>query len=134
MHGSTRVAEYWNPVFDISRSLRCWSRAEARIEGSVETSHWGMLLTIPVQGYLETELGPLPARDVAWIELSTMLVWGGLKGIPVRFTDVRSELVGAMSELAVAWSARDSSWSVAGLFADVPLTVIHLPNPFYLRE
>jgi hypothetical protein len=125
------IEEYWTPIFDVCHSLRCWSRAQGTVGGGVETSHWGMLLTIPTKGYLETELGPLPARDLEWIELSTKRVKGGRAGILVSFVDVRTELVRALSTLSADWSVRDSSWSVQGLFDDELLAVIHLPNPFY---
>ena len=89
-----------------------------------------MLLTIPVEGYLEGPEGPVALRDVEWIEFSTKQIKGGLAGRPMQFVDIEQDLLSAMRDVQVVWEVRQGSWSVNGLFDNEPVRVVRIVNPF----
>jgi hypothetical protein len=89
-----------------------------------------MLLALPIDGYMEPSGGPIPIRNVQWVQLSTMRVKGGLAGRPLERVDIAPEIVSGLRGLDVAWELRQATWSVARIFDERPLQVVHLVNPF----
>lgn len=121
---------YWSPLCELRTRLMCWVRV-AWIEGaSTEEGRWGQLLTMPVEGYLEGPDGPMPLRDVEWVELSTSDIYGGMAGRALRFVDVKDEILAGLRETQLNWELRDSKWSRKGVFEDVPVQVLRFINPF----
>jgi hypothetical protein len=90
------------------------------------------LLTIPTEGYVETSGGPVPLREVEWIELSTVRVVGGLAGHPRRMVDIKADILAELAKTQLVWKLGESTWSMAGIFAEEPVQVIRLPNPLGL--
>lgn len=88
---------YWGPVCSLRSRLRCWVRLRASDGSAPWTTDWGMLLTLPRDGYLEAGPGPVPIRHVEWVEIATMRVKGGIRGLPlgeVHRGGVRLEMYG----------------------------------------
>lgn len=88
-----------------------------------------MLLIIPVEGYLEAE-GPMPVRDVEWVELALAEVWGGRRGIPLEIRDISDTILPAVRELQVSWELRETTLSTS-IVENEPIRAVHLPNPFF---
>lgn len=95
---------------------------------STEDGYWGQLLTIPVDGYLEGSGGPLPFRDIAWVEISVNRIKGGMAGHPLQFINVKDEILAHLRETQVKWELHDSTWSKAGIFEDEPVEVVRIAN------
>jgi hypothetical protein len=96
----------------------------------LQEGYWGQLLTIPVTGYLEGPEGPIPLRDVEWVEISTNTIKGGLAGRPLQLIDVKDEILAALGGTPAIWTIRESTWSKERLFADEPVQLIRIANPF----
>ena len=127
----TDPSSYWSPVCKVVSQLRCWCRMGVHDEDSSWASEWGMLLTIPVQGYLEGPCGPIPFRHVEWVELSTLQLKGAGSPIVITgFVDITDELLSRVRGLTIAWDLRHITWSIDRWFDDVPVQVVHIPNPF----
>jgi hypothetical protein len=88
-----------------------------------------MSLHLPTNGYLEVE-GPIPIRQVQWVQIATLRVRGGLAGRPLGFIDIAEQILTSVTLLDCSWELRDESWSVEGIFENEPVRVLHLPNPF----
>lgn len=93
-------------------------------------SHWGMLLTLPVKGYLEGPDGPIPLRHVERVELSTNRVKGGMAGRPLQMIDIKEEMLAGLGETSAIWTLRDDRWSLDRIFQDEPVQVVRIANPF----
>jgi len=121
---------YWLPICELMSQLRCWVRLTWK-EGSFTTDgYWGQLLTVPVKGYLEGSGGPIPLRDVEWVEVSTNRIKGGIAGRPRQMVDVREEILTGLGETQAIWTLRDCTWSVERLFEEEPVQVVRIANPF----
>jgi hypothetical protein len=98
---------------------------------AARASEWGQLLIIPTEGYLEAPAeGPIPLRDVAWVEISTMRVRGGMAGRPRQMMDITDEILPALQATQANWEFRESSWSIERVFDEEPVRVIRVLNPF----
>jgi hypothetical protein len=120
---------YWRPVCDLASRLRCWSRIAIRDQNDACVTRWGMLLTLPVPGYLEASEGPVPIRCVEWVELSTLRLKGGLAGRPLQRIDATDEVLSSLRKLYAIWELRRTTWSIEGLLAEESVQAVHLPNP-----
>jgi hypothetical protein len=125
---------YWSPLCHLVMQLRCWVRMAWRDGASTQEGDWGQLLTIPVDGYLEVSSGPVPFRDVDWIEVSMNRVRGGMAGRPLQMLDVKEEILADLRGMQVSWEFRDSTWSMEGVFEERPVQVIRITNPFGLKS
>jgi hypothetical protein len=101
-----------------------------REHGSIVEGRWGQLLIIPTEGYLEGPGGPVPLRDVEWVELSTLLVRGGTAGRPLEFVDIKNDILSALHGTLLPWELRYGTWSIEGLFEGEALEVVRVLNPF----
>jgi hypothetical protein len=90
---------YWIPVCDLVSRLRCWVRVAWKEDGATQDGHWGQLLTMPVEDYLEGPGGPISIRHVEWVEVSTNYVRGGIAGRPLQMIDAANEILAALREL-----------------------------------
>lgn len=99
-------------------------------ETPARATEWGMLLCLPVRDYLEASGGPVPMRCVEWVELSTLRLKGGLAGRLLERIDASDEVLSSLRGVRVIWELRRTTWSIAGLFLEEPVQVVHIPNPF----
>ena len=90
----------------------------------------GQLLIVPTEGYLEACSGPVAMRQVQWVQIAPIKLRGGLAGRPVEFIDLRDQTEAALREAGTVWTLCEEEWSVEGVFANRPLTAIHIANPF----
>jgi hypothetical protein len=68
---------FWEGVLLLLRRYDCVSRACANFNGDLETSDWARLPFIPAAGYVEhTRLGPVPVRNLCWVEISSSFSYG----------------------------------------------------------
>jgi len=123
---------YWSPLCQLVMKLRCWVRMAWRDGASVQEGAWGQLLTIPVDGYLEVSSGPVPFRDVEWVEVSMSRIRGGMAGRPLQMIDVKEEVLAGVRGMQLSWELCDSTWSREGVFEDEPVQVIRIANPLGL--
>ena len=125
------ASSYWSPVCELVSELGCWVRIAWKEEGSTVEGWWGQGLNIPVEGYLEGPDGPMPIRDVEWVDISTHIIKGGRSGQPREMIDVKDEIIAGLQATQLRWELRQSKWSVAWLFEEEePVEVIRIPNPF----
>ncbi len=117
---------YWQPVCDVVHRFRCW----VRLASKTDISPWGQLLTMPVAGYLEVCWGPVPLREVAWVQIMPVIVRGGRAGRPIEFVDIRDDVVAALCETPAIWSLRDEVWSLRDIFHGRQSVAIHIVDPF----
>jgi hypothetical protein len=89
-----------------------------------------MLLTIPTEGYLEGPGGPIPIRDVEWVEISARCIFGGIAGRPRQMVDIKDDILSGLRATQLTWEVRESAWSVEGVFDEEPVQVIRVLNPF----
>jgi hypothetical protein len=118
-------------VCAVAYRLRLWVRSRVRIDEESWESRWGMLLTIPVSGYPETPEGPLPHRQVEWVELSTLRIKGGMAGRPREMIDSASAVFEGMPATGAWWNVVDNTWTVGSIVADEPVRVVRVANPFF---
>ena len=124
------AATYWSPLCGLVSELRCWVRVAWRDGASTQEGRWGQLLTMPVEGYLEGPGGPIPLRDVEWVEISTSRVKGGIAGRPLQMIDAKEEILAGLRGTQLSWELRESTWSIEGVFELNPVQVVHIVNPF----
>jgi hypothetical protein len=89
-----------------------------------------MLLTLPTDGYLEGSGGPVPIRHVVWVEIATMRVKGGMRGLPLEMIEITEELLASLREIPIAWDLRRGTWAIQGVFAERPVQVVRISNPW----
>lgn len=123
-------ASYWSPLCNLVQQLRCWVRIAWREDGSTLEGWWSQLLAMPVDGYLEGAGGPVPIRDVEWVEVSTCRIKGGIAGRPRQTIDARDEILAAVRATQLNWELRESKWTVVGHFEDEPVQVVRISSPF----
>jgi hypothetical protein len=58
-------------------------------------------------------------------------VKGGIAGRPLQMVDAKEQMVAELRETSLEWDIRDSTWSVEGVFQDLPVQVARLANPFF---
>lgn len=121
---------YWAPLCRLTSELKCWARLVWKEGSYLQEGRWRQLLTIPVTGYLEGPGGPVPLRDVEWVEISTNTIKGGLAGRPLEMVDVKDEILAGLSGTQAIWTLRESTWSKERLFVDEPVQLIRIANPF----
>jgi hypothetical protein len=126
----TAASEFWLPVCELRNRLKCWVRVSTAGDGRADRSDWGMLLIVPVPGYLEGPSGPVPIREVEWVELCSLVVRGGVAGRPLEFVDISESLLAAARAVAPAFELRDAPFSVSNRFSARPARVLHFTNPF----
>jgi hypothetical protein len=85
---------------------------------------------MPTESYLEGAGGPIPLRDVEWVEISTSKIKGGIAGRPLQLIDMRDEIVSGLSMTKAIWTLRDAIWSKERLFHEQPVQLIRIANPF----
>lgn len=125
----TNEEAYWFPLFNVVRQLHCWVRVGARSGGSTVAGRWGQLLEIPTPD-LEGSGGPLPMRDVEWVDVSTRRIKGGMAGRPREMIDAKHEILAGLRGTQLAWELRESRWSVEGVLSEEPVQVIRVQSPF----
>lgn len=84
---------------------------------------------MPVEGYLEGPGGPIPLRDVEWVDVSTSLIKGGIAGRPRQLIDVKDEIFSGLRGTHLPWELRESVWSKEGIFDEEPVQVFRIANP-----
>lgn len=126
----TEASLYWSPVCDVVMQLRCWLRVAVNDELPLPDEWRGTMLIIPTPGYLEGPAGPWPIRVIDSIEIATMTVTRRRDEPRVQFLDIKDELLTRMRATDVVWELRETTWSNDGFFAERPITVVHIPNPF----
>jgi hypothetical protein len=85
---------------------------------------------MPVKGYLEGPGGPVPLRDVEWVEVSTCRIKGGIAGRPRQMIVVKDEILAGLGATQAIWTLRDSTWSMERVFEEEPVQVVRIANPF----
>jgi len=120
---------YWLQLCKLVPQLRCWVHVAWKDGASTTEGPWGQMLISPVKGYLEASGGPIPIRDVDWVEVSTSRIKGGMAGLPLQFVDAKDDILAALKGTQLQWEARESSWAVEGLFSEMPVHVIRFENP-----
>jgi hypothetical protein len=123
------ASSYWSPLCKLVSQLRCWVRVASRTRASTQEGRWGQLLTMPTEGYLEGPGGAVPLRDVAWVEVSTSRIKGGIGGRPRQMIDTKEEILAGLRGTQLTWELRESTWSVEGVFDEEPVQVVRVVNP-----
>lgn len=121
---------YWLPLCALVSQLRCWVRVAWRDGAVTQEGWWGQLLTVPTKGYLEAAGGPIPIRDVEWVEVSTMRIKGGIAGRPRQMVDTKEKILTRLDTAQMKSELRNTTWSVRGVFDEEPVQVVRFPNPF----
>lgn len=121
---------YWSPLCDLVSQLRCWVRVAWKDGASIQEGWWGQLLLIPTKGYLEATGGPIPIRDVKWVEISTMRIKGGIAGRPRQMVGAKEEILTCLRATQLKSELRETTWSVQGIFDQEPVQVVRVVNPF----
>jgi len=85
---------------------------------------------MPTAGYLEGPGGPIPLRDVEWVEVSTSRVKGGIAGRPRQMVDTKEEILAGLRGTQLTWELRESTWSMEGVFDEEAVQVVRIINPF----
>ena len=123
-------SSYWSQLCPLVMKLRCWVRMAWRQDGETLEGYWGKLLIIPTDGYLEAPGGPVPFRNVEWVDVSTKLVKGGVAGRPRELIEVKGELLEGLRGTTLTWELRASTWSISRVFDTEPVEVIRVTSRF----
>lgn len=68
-----------------------------------DPGEWFRWLIIPVEGYLETgSTGPVPVRDVEWVDVDPVEIVEQGRLIPTRYVDRSDAIVRALRETGAA--------------------------------
>lgn len=125
----TDELSYWARLCTLVADLRCWVRIASRSGRNNIACRWGQLLTIPVAGYLEASGGPVSLDDVAWVEIATKRVVGGIAGRPRQMVEIKHEILSRVREAGLTWDLRRGTWSIEGVFDNEPLEMVRVVNP-----
>lgn len=96
----------------------------------IQEAWWGQLLTIPTEGYIEVAGGPIPLRDVEWVDVSTSRINGGIAGRPRKMIDMKDQILANLRTTQLNWKIQKTTWSIPGIFEEEPTEVIRIANPF----
>jgi len=121
---------YWSPLCALVSQLRCWVRVAWKDGAVTQEGWWGQLFSVPTKGYLEAAGGPIPIRDIEWVEVSTMRIKGGIAGRPRQMVDAKEEILTGLGAAQLKSEIRNTTWSVQGIFDEEPVQVVRFPNPF----
>jgi len=124
------ASSYWSPLCKLVSQLRCWVRVASRTRSATQEARWGQLLTMPTEGYLEASGGPIPLRDVEWVEVSTRRIIGGIAGRPRQMVDIKDDILSGLRGTQLTWEVREGTWSVEGVLDEEPVQVVRVLNPF----
>ena len=94
----------WQRVKNVIVETRSWCRILYSDSSSTTESSWGMLFTVPTQGYVEGSEGPIPDRFVDAVEIASIRISGGLNGISMNWRDNSPAVVSALERNDLAWS------------------------------
>lgn len=126
------ASKYWSQLFEVVRPFRCWLRVAWRDGDSTDDGQWGMLLGMPVEGYLEGPDGPWPLRDVEWVDVSLSYLRGGMAGLPLQILDdKKEEILAGLRATQLDWELRTAKWSIDGFFQDQAVELVRIVNPFF---
>lgn len=123
------ASSYWSPICRLVSMHRWWVRIRSNAHGEAVEGRWGQLLTMPVEGYLESSAGPVPLADVEWVDISTRRVVGGIAGRPRQMVDITADVLSALRETHVTWELLEATWSLDRVFDDEPVELIRVLNP-----
>lgn len=68
MNGTLTTNDYWAGVISLLREFPCLTRVKW-LHGDV--SQWDAFLIVPVPGYIESGIGPVPMGEVEWVEIQS---------------------------------------------------------------
>src|ERR1035438_3257615 len=86
------TTDYWRAVVDVLRSTHC--RFRVKWSQNPEATQWERWLIVPTEGYIETgSLGPVPVREVDWVEIDATEVQEMGRLVAPRRIDHTAELV-----------------------------------------
>jgi hypothetical protein len=130
----TDAGLYWSQLCGLQLQLRCWIRVVSKFGTATEEGYWGQLLIIPTTGYLEGTSGPIPFRDVEWVDVATCRIKGGIAGVPLQLVDVKDEILAGLRGTSLSRELRDSTWSIGRIFENRSVQVIRIANPVEFRQ
>lgn len=93
---------YWQAIVDALKGRGL--RFRVKWKGDDEMTDWQPWLVCPVPGYLETGCGPVPVRDVEWLDISTSDCGGNAQ---------RPDVVAALATIGVKYCEMPDSIQVA---------------------
>lgn len=94
--------KYWFNIIDVLRFFPCKTRV--KWTQNSEPTQWEDSLFIPVQNYLETgKLGPVPMREVEWVEVDPIEIHHIGRLVADRQVDHLEDLVHTLSQRGIAF-------------------------------
>ncbi len=112
----SRSEDSWRLVCSVVQRINCPVRARVVFDGESVLGDWSLSgVWIPTDGYLELggEIGPVPLRDVRWVELNPDRPTGGLGGIPASTRSVRHAILEGLRDSGVEWSLVDGNYRIS---------------------
>jgi hypothetical protein len=55
---------------------------------------------------------------------------GGMAGRPLKFIDIKDEILAGLRGMQLCWELRDTTWSEERIFENEPVQVARFVNPF----
>ena len=105
----------WRYVVDTVRSLRLSVRV--KWSGQEDCTPWQPWIIIPAQGYLETgSLGPVPFREVEWVEVSPTIVNYRGRLVPDEHKDLAETLTDAFKVGKIPYQVIEGHYRIEGSF------------------
>ncbi len=123
-------ASYWKPVCDLVARTHYYVRAGVVSDVDSWRTHWGQMLVMPVEGYLEPPGGPVRTCEIEWVDIAPIELFGGMLGLPRRLVDRWDSFTPELTALGVAWEVVGVT-GVGEKFGIDSIRVAHLHNPFF---
>lgn len=102
----------WDEIVAIVRELRLKARVKPR--GREPSPEWTTFLIVPVPGYVESSgCGPLPFREVEWIEIDPVRVSERGLRVPPAVENLAGPLLSRLAALGVQAASEGAKVRVA---------------------
>jgi hypothetical protein len=95
------TCNYWRSVETMLRSTRCRSRIKWSRDS--EVTDWTTFFIVPVDGYIEGLCGPIPVREVDWVDIDPIEIQEVGRLVPQRRVDHTAELVSDLTQHGIRY-------------------------------
>lgn len=85
---------------------------------------------MPTADYLETSGGPVPIRNIEWVEVSLFRIIGGIAGQPTETVEIKSELLSILRQTSLNWELHEGILTIDKVIDAEPVQLVRVLNPF----
>jgi hypothetical protein len=106
----SQTFNFWRAVEEKLRSTHCRSRI--KWSQCVEPGKWTHFFIVPTDGYIEGRLGPIPVREVDWVEIDPIALQDVGRLIPQRQIDHTAAWMSYLAQQGIRFQRVESGFRI----------------------